>query len=78
MKHVVAMGAHVLSKPAEKEWDTKTRHEVSVKDGNPDPLETGSYVLKVARPPQHQTKLHLKYTGPYKVVRKLRPDFTTS
>ena len=25
MKHVVAMGAHVLSKPAEKEWDTKTK-----------------------------------------------------
>ena len=24
-KHVVAMGAHVLSKPAEKEWDTKTK-----------------------------------------------------
>ena len=38
-------------------------------------MEAGSYVLKVARPPQHQTKLHLKYTRPYKVVRKLRPDF---
>ena len=51
------------------------RHEMSVKDGNADPLEAESYVLKVARPPQHQAKLHLKYTGPYKVVRKLRPDF---
>ena len=25
IKHVVAMGAHVSSKPAEKEWDTKTK-----------------------------------------------------
>ena len=35
------------------------RHEMSVKDGNADPLEADSYVLKVARPPQHQAKLHL-------------------
>ena len=26
-KHVVAMGAYVLSKPAEKEWDTRTKDE---------------------------------------------------
>ena len=32
-------------------------------------------MLKVARPPQQEVKLHLKYTGPYKVVTKLRPDF---
>jgi len=29
----------------------------------------------VARPPQQEVKLHLKYTGPYKVVTKLRRCF---
>ena len=47
----------------------------SIEGATPDPLDIGSYVLKVARPPQQEVKLHLKYTGPYKVVTKLRPDF---
>ena len=47
----------------------------SIEGATPDPLEIDSYVLKVARPPQQEVKLHLKYTGPYKVVTKLRPDF---
>ena len=47
----------------------------SIEGTLPDPLEIDSYVLKVARPPQQELKLHLKYTGPYKVVTKLRPDF---
>ena len=47
----------------------------SIEGATPDPLEIGSYVLKVVRPPQQEVKLHLKYTGPYKVVTKLRPDF---
>ena len=51
------------------------RYAKSIEGATPDPLEIGSYVLKVARPPQQEVKLHLKYTGPYKVVIKLRPDF---
>ena len=47
----------------------------SIEGATPGPLEIDSYVLKVARPPQQEVKLHLKYTGPYKVVTKLRPDF---
>jgi len=51
------------------------RYTNSIEGATQDPLEIDSYVLKVARPPQQEVKLHLKYTGPYKVVTKLRPDF---
>jgi hypothetical protein len=51
------------------------RYEESIANGKEDPLEEGTYVLKKNRPPQQQEKLRMKWTGPYKVVKKLRPDF---
>lgn len=53
------------------------RYMKSIKDGEESPLEVGSYVLRINRPPPQQIKVRMKWTGPYKVVRKLRPDFYT-
>ena len=39
------------------------RYAKSIEGATPDPLEIDSYVIKVARPPQQEVKLHLKYTG---------------
>ena len=50
----------------------------SIEGATPDPLEIGSYVLKVARPPQQEVKLHLKYTGPYKAMMEKKEDLLES
>ena len=50
------------------------RYKKSIKD-SPEPLTIGKYVLKATHQPAFQEKLRMKYTGPYKVVQKLRPDF---
>ena len=50
------------------------RYEKSIQK-EPEPLIIGNYVLKSQHPPPFQGKLRMKYTGPYKVTQKLRPDF---
>lgn len=46
------------------------RYMKSIKDGEESPLEVGSYVLRINRPPPQQIKVRMKWTGPYKVVRE--------
>ena len=50
------------------------RYEKSVQK-EPEPLSIGKYVLRSQHSPPFQEKLRIRYTGPYRVTQKLRPDF---